>query len=243
MAEEEKLDTIVRFRFGDVFPADDVISEWLATIALAFNDIAYVHGQFDEAYTGPAFRYFYLLRLALGHFHEAAKYLDETETIPEVKAYVASLPGDVQAHYADCLLRYRERRGFLAQVRNLSAFHYPELKIRPSAQRPRVMQTVLGGLADETTSLFKGKNETIRDSRVLFADDVVSRLFTRGATDESELLEHHVETKEAITSFMRFANGAINEWLGRAMDAGVTFSYVAGVPPSYSGFVPDTEGE
>jgi hypothetical protein len=75
------VDTLLRFRFGGVFPVDDPVSEWVATIALAFNDIALVHGQFDEAFEGPAFRYLYLLRISLGHFNEAAKYLDDTAEI------------------------------------------------------------------------------------------------------------------------------------------------------------------
>jgi hypothetical protein len=244
VTEDDRLDTIIRFRFGDVFPADDFTSEWVATIALAFNDIAFVHSQFDEAYEGPAYRYFYLLRLSLGHFNEAAKYLDKTEAIPEVKAFVQTLPADVQAHYADCLRRYRERKGFLAQVRNLSVFHYPELKVASAgAGKPSLMRSILDGLADETTSLFKSKTETIGDSRVLFADDIVSRLFSRGAKNEDELLEHHIEIKEAITSYMRFANGAINEWLGRAIDAGVTLTYAPGSPPSFGRLVDGADGE
>src|SRR5712692_2655204 len=99
---DETLDTIIEFRFGDMFPADDVVSEWLTTISLAFNDIAFIHSNLDAAFKGPAYGYFYLLRLSLGHFHEAAKYLDETEAIPELKTYVESLPTEVQAHYADC---------------------------------------------------------------------------------------------------------------------------------------------
>jgi hypothetical protein len=32
---------------------------------------------------------------------------------------------------------------------------------------------------------------------------------------------------------MRFANGAINEWLGRAIDRGVVFATTPGSPPSF----------
>ncbi len=33
----------IGFAFGRVFPADDLLSEWVATLALAFNDLAFVH--------------------------------------------------------------------------------------------------------------------------------------------------------------------------------------------------------
>lgn len=46
--------------------------------------------------------------------------------------------------------------------------------------------------------------------------DANCRLFARGTTTDEELYQHHEEIREAIKSFMRFANGAINEWLGRA---------------------------
>jgi hypothetical protein len=32
--------THLRFRFGEVFPAGDVLAQWIATLALAFNDLA-----------------------------------------------------------------------------------------------------------------------------------------------------------------------------------------------------------
>jgi hypothetical protein len=236
MTGERKVDTITQFRLGDLLPADDPVSEWVATLTLAFNDIALVHGEFDEAYEGPAYRYFYLLRVALSHFNEAAKYLDETEDIAEVRAYVESLPEGLRELYDDSLRRYRERRGFLAQVRNLSAFHYPEMKPSPGP-RGRLMKRLLEELAEATTSMYKGASGTIGDSRALFGDDIASKLFTRGASDDDELIAHHVEVKEAITSFMRFANGAINEWIGRAIDGGVSFTTRPGRPPSFGAVV------
>jgi hypothetical protein len=34
---------LARFRFGEVFPADDLLSEWLVTIAMAANDLITLH--------------------------------------------------------------------------------------------------------------------------------------------------------------------------------------------------------
>jgi len=225
------IDTITRFRFGDVFPADDPVAEWVATITLAFNDIELVHGQFDEAFDGPAYRYLYLLRVALGHFNEAAAFLEATAALPEIHAFVRTLPDDVRASYKDSLRRYAERKSFLGQVRNLSAFHYPAMS--RARGRKRVMQRVLADLEDATTSMFRSASGTIGDSRQLFGDDIVSRLFTAGAKTDDELYDHHAEVREAITSFMRFANGAINEWFGRAIDRGVVFATEPGSPPSF----------
>lgn len=230
----QKRDTLIRFKFGDVFPPGDVLSEWVASIGLAFNDIAYVHAQFDEAYSKPAYEYFYLLRISLSHFHEAAKFLDETKAIPDVRSYVDSLPKRTREHYADCLHRYRERKGVLGPIRNLSAFHYPELKVKQGSKKKRTMEKVLEGLADEQGAIFKAASGTIGDSRGLFADDIASRLFTHGTKSDEDLYAAHREIKEAITSFMRFANGALDEWWSRAGKRGVKFKVQPGKPLSYA---------
>ena len=228
------VDTLIRFKFGEVFPPGDPLSEWVATIALAFNDIAYVHAQFDDAYSKPAYEYLYLLRISLGHFHEAAKFLDETKSIPEVKSYLNSLPKRARDLHADCLRRYCERLGVLGPIRNLSAFHYPELKVKPGSNRKRPMERVLDGLADDYGEFFKAASGTVGDSRGLFADDFAGRLFAHGAKSDADLIAAHQEIKEAITSFMRFANFALDEWWVRAGKRGAKFTSRPGRPVSYA---------
>jgi len=217
-----------------------VLSEWTATLALAFNDLAYVHRQFDETYSRPVFEYFYFLRVALGHFNEAAAYLDRTAAIPEVAAYAASLGTKERELYADCLRRYRSRESLIAQVRNLSAFHYP--KLDPRRQR-RPVKSALADLADEDGSIFKAATGTIGESRLLFADDIASKLFQHGARDDADLLDAHGEIKEAIQSFMRFANGALDEWWTRAAKRGVRFVKRPGQPPSFGKLMESSGGE
>jgi hypothetical protein len=87
---------------GDVFPVDDLVGGWIATMLLAFNDIAFVHRHLDLSYGDrPAYEYLYFLRLAVGYFNEAATHLSRTENDPEVAAYVASVDDEAQELYAD----------------------------------------------------------------------------------------------------------------------------------------------
>jgi hypothetical protein len=51
---------------------------------------------------------------------------------------------------------------------------------------------------------------------------------------DEDLYAAHREIKEAITSFMRFANGALDEWWSRAGKRGVKFKVQPGKPPSYA---------
>lgn len=223
--------TLIGFKFGDVFPVDDAVGEWLATLAMAFNDIAFVHRQLDDAYTNrPAYEYFYFLRLAIGHFNEGAALLDKTEMVTEISGYVASLDSTARVLYGDCLKRYRSQRSVVAQARNYSAFHYP--KFQPSNQR-RVMRRALLHLANEHGWTYKAPSRTIRDSRLLWADDIESVLFEGATANHEDLFAAHEEIKASITSFMRFVNAALDEWWQRALKRGVSLPTRRGDPPSY----------
>jgi hypothetical protein len=77
--QSAKTSTADRSSFGDIYPPDDLLSEWLATIAMAANDLIAVHGLMAEA-EDDSLRWYYF-RPAVGHFYEAAKHLDETEDL------------------------------------------------------------------------------------------------------------------------------------------------------------------
>jgi hypothetical protein len=183
--------------------------------ALAFNDIAFVQSRFLQD-SAPAHEYLYFFRVAFAHFNEAARFLDSTSDVRAVAEYVQALPKAVRDDYDDCLHRYRGRESFVARVRNLSAFHYPELKLVPGQKKPRLMQQVLTGLTNERGSIFKAASGTIGDSRMLFADAIVTRLAGPGAQGHQDLLDAHADIAHAIQSFMRFANAALDEWWVRA---------------------------
>jgi hypothetical protein len=207
----------VGFVFGLAFPADDLLSEWTATLALAFNDVSLVYERMEADKDIPH-RFFYWLRLALAHFFEAAKYLDETAEVLEVKAFVGSLGNEAQEHYATCLARYREQQTPTQRLRNQAAFHYPRLQ--PTRQN-RPMKKVLAALAGEMGVIDKGA--AVRDSRLLFADDVVGRFFIEASGGEAELETVHPDIVVAITAFMRFTNLTLDEWFSRAGQRGVEF--------------------
>lgn len=207
------------FLFSTVFPADDLLSEWTATLALAFNDLSVVHVRMEEDHGAPH-KFFYWLRLAIAHFYEAAKYLDETSTIPEVTTFVAQLSPEAQGHFGACLSRYRERATPTLRLRNQAAFHYPALA-PGRANRP--MRKVLQGLAAETGQFDSGKTGQIRDARMLFADDVASSFFVQATGGEEALAAVHPDIEAGIASFMKFTNAALDEWFFRAQQRGAEF--------------------
>ncbi len=206
----------VSFRVGDVFPADDLLAEWVATLALAFNDIALVHARMiEDQGEGEEYKFFYWTRLAISHFAEAADYLITTEHAPEVQGFVESLSDELQRHYSECVNRYRERQTEIEQIRNIAGFHYPELRV---VRGRRPMQQALAALENEPGRVKRGP---VLEGRFLFADDVAAMLFVRTATAWDSVVAAHGDIEAGIDSFMRFANPAITEFFGRAAVSGV----------------------
>jgi len=225
-----------RFRFEQVFPADDVLAEWVATLALAFNDLSLVRMQMgkDEE---PKHRWLYWFRLGIAHFAEAASYLRDTSEIPEIAEFIASLPEDIREHHRKCLECYTKHEKVIERIRSEAGFHYPELEIREGQRRKRTMQKVLGALSENRGEIV---GETIGEARLLFADDVVSTLVGRAITGELNpddvedldvLGQVAVEIEEGIGAFVKFVNGVLERYLGLAIERGAEWKPVPDQPP------------
>jgi hypothetical protein len=202
-----------------VFPADDLLSEWTATLALAFNDLSLVHARMEEDH-GTPHKYFYWLRLAIAHFYEGAKFLDETSTIPEVAAFVAQLSPEARGQFEACMSRYRERATPTFRLRNQVAFHYPRLA---PGRTNRPVRKVLESLAPEIGQFDSGGTGKIRDARMLFADDVTSEFFVQASGGHEALAAVHSDIEAGIGSFMKFTNAALDAWFFQAQERGAKF--------------------
>lgn len=207
----------VGFVFGMVFPEDDLLSEWVATLAMTLNDLTLVRDQL-EADRDTAYRFLYWLRLAIGHFNEASMYLDETAELDEVKDFVARLSPEARAEYVACLDLYRERKGPAARLRNEVAFHYPRLN---PAQAKRPMQRVLRRLAGGNGEFNEPMN--IRGSRLLFADDVTAEFFITASGGRGPLEAVHGDISAGVNALTGFAMSAINRWFYEAQQRGAGF--------------------
>lgn len=202
------------FKIDAVFPAGDVLAEWLVTLALAMNDLIVVHVRLDEDQDSPELA-FYWNRLAVSHFTEAMLFLERATRLDEVAGFIDSLPDPARQAYAESLGVFNERRGRLFSVRNKATFHYPELG--PGGQPTRPVGDALRELADERGVI---RSARLRDARALFADDVVATVFASelGGLEAVAGFEAHVAS--GVTAFIRFANAALDEYLMRMRAAG-----------------------
>jgi hypothetical protein len=220
-----------RFKFEQVFPPDDVRAEWVATLALAFNDLSLVRVQMGKD-TESKHRWLYWFRLGIAHFAEAASYLRDTSKIPEIAAFIDSLPEPVREHHRKCLECYAEHEEVIERIRNEAGFHYPELEIQEGQRRKRTMQLVLEALADSCGEI---AGETIGDARYLFADDMAAALVGRALTGELLLSDVEdlevpaqvsIEIEEGIGAFVQFADGVVSRHLRLAVDRGAEWKSV-----------------
>ena len=78
----------------------------------------------------------YYFRAAVGHFYEVAKHLDETENVPEVKTFVASLPQPAREAHDKVLALFRPHKALISNLRN-SVFDYPSMM---NPQQPGVLR-------------------------------------------------------------------------------------------------------
>jgi hypothetical protein len=200
------------FQFGMVFPADELLSEWVATLALAFNDLSLVHVRIDEDQNTPH-KFFYWLRLGVAHYFEAGTYLSNTSELGEVREFVGSLEGKGQSLYEECLASFHAQQTALNRVRSQAAFHYPRLQ---PGRTNRPMKAVLEELLPGVGLVDKGETGRVRDSRLLFADDIASAFFVKASGGMDRLEEVHTTIQSGIESFMQFTNVALDEWFARA---------------------------
>jgi hypothetical protein len=206
---------------GDAFPADDVLAEWVATLSLAFNDLALVATRAEEDANTP-FKFFYWTRLLISHFAEVGLYLHETKDVAEVKGFVDSLSETVRKNYESALAAFEARQAELHGIRS-HVFHYPELRVVSGKKKKRLMQRVLAAHADSTTLVKLGK---VKDARLLFADDIAAEVFQVMTGGDEKFEEVHGEISSATTPLTRFMNAAIEEYLVRRGKAGLTMKQV-----------------
>jgi hypothetical protein len=212
MAEAHRTPARYNFRFRDFFSADDVVAEWVATLALAYNDLVLLRERLiDDQVTEH--RWFYWLRLMIGHFAEAATYLRDSSQISEIADFIDSLPDDVKEHRRVCLEIYERLEEPIERIRNQAGFHYPEM--RAGRRRRSPVQRALDELAQEVASVEVGPTHTVRGSRMLFADDVAGQLVLQASGGLEALGEVHRDVEAAIGSFVRFAHLVIDEFLAR----------------------------
>jgi hypothetical protein len=192
------------FRFGDVFDPDDPLSIWICTLGIAFNDI--IHANVKAARAETAWERFYEWRVLVAHFNEACLHLERGRDIQQVRQFLDSDQA-VLERYGTVLRSYDDLKGVANRFRNEATFHYPYASGREAVAR------ALRELAHEEGAFGGVASSKLKDSRQFYADDVVAHLVWNAAGGSEEAFESAAAALgEAVTSFGRFANAALDAY-------------------------------
>lgn len=203
--------TILDFRIGDVFDADDDLSLWFCTIALAFNDIVITHVRADDA--KEDWETFYFTRVGIGHYNEILLYLGRERDKAAIQEFIASLPTAVQDAYHETLALYDANRGIANRLRNEAIFHYPDktgVEAMQRALRDPELLDARGGVTSST-----GK---VRDARLHYADEVMAKMVLNAGGGSAERAGDVLgNLANGVRAFMRFANAMQDEFFVRKL--------------------------
>lgn len=203
----------IRFRTGDLFPADDPVSRWLTGCMSALNDLLLVNRWLIPSLErdGPDYVHVYLGRLGASHLYEIAKFLHDSERrVPEVREFLGRLDGEARAAHERVKVAgpagTESFAGQLGHARN-HFFHYS--KLVPQAPDHEKLKRAMDEHRD-TIGEIRDPGRTV-DFRARFADDVFVELsFPEGDVDLREFL---TTLSSKISDYLDFARSAVNRYV------------------------------
>lgn len=215
----------IRFRTGDLFPADEPVARWLTVCAMALNDLLLVNRWLvpNLREDGLAYMNVYLARLGAAHVFEISKFLHQSERkVPDVRDFLAELGDDERAAYE----RFKAvgptgTEPFASQLEHArnQFFHYAELL--PDAEDFEKLKMAMSSHAD-TVGQIHDPGKFVEGFRALFADDIATALsFPDGnplakasKIDPVDLRDFVTTLSSAISDYLDFAVAATTHYVG-----------------------------
>jgi hypothetical protein len=202
----------MRFRIGDVFPADDPVARWTTVVCMAINNTVYVNVRIIEGDLPPELNLYYF-RLVAGHFFEACTWLAETPSRwPEIQEFLDGLPYEAKE-------RLSALQGFASQAHPLhevlsrsrnTLFHYPTVHPQRDEAGIEELAAAMREAADLMSSMESG--EEWASFRARFADDIAVQFL---GTSEDELSDLFSQLQEPMFSLVELGQAVILEHLKR----------------------------
>jgi hypothetical protein len=186
---------------GDVFPHDDTVARFVVAMSIARNDIRHALKEAGRANDADDPQFGYWVRIATGHFFEAADALGHWRKVDEVKKFIATLPKDGRDAMRDASSAIQKMgKGVLEHSRNRT-FHYPY----PTSQyqTDEELEQALKGLAKVEARLVV---ESVDPGlfRLQFADEVAAAL-ALGKHDPKKIREQLTIARDGAVGFVNFA--------------------------------------
>jgi hypothetical protein len=207
--------TIMHFKIGDAFPAEDPVARFITVLAMMSNDwlrsaeeiLGIADGGADE--DG---RRVMLFRQQASLHHEAATFIVEARhRFPAIAEFIDKLPQEARDECAQVVGGIDPKSphyhgDWLADHRNVT-FHYPEMHPDKAAHGAEEIHEALTKAADIESTITSG--DAFGTVRFGFADDVAVQWLPDIETDRDVLSQ----LREAVMALARFVQRAAGAYL------------------------------
>ena len=199
----------VSFRIGDVFPHEDVVSQFLTGLCMVVNDVTLTMRHMDgirETPEGQSGVNTYYLYLTCAYYREAAHFLKLGLNNAEVASFLDDLSPEGRVHLETVKDSFTPWEGsfvrdVLRPVRNV-VFHYTPMSVGR-------MRPYLESASDEISRIEMGEG-TYLETRYEFADAVFEKyVLDVWGQSESELADTMTRIVTLVLALMYFAHEAV----------------------------------
>ena len=196
------------FRFADVFPPEDAVSQFLVGLCMAVNDVTLsIKNDVALSEHGTAGEGNYSLYLMCAYYREAAKFLHLWLEDEQVAAFLEDLSPDHHKRLAKLRKSFTPWNGSFVQdsvkpVRDV-VFHYTTIS-------PSTLRTCLERASDRRVDIELGAG-TYRDSRYSFADEILATYIHEAwGASESQLNAIVERVADLVLDLVYFTHAAVD---------------------------------
>jgi hypothetical protein len=189
---------------AEVFPHDDPVARFVVAMSMARNDVRHALTQAGRANEEGDPEFTYWVRIATGHYFEAAYALDHWRQLPEVRSLIDQLPQDGRDALRQATSAIQKIGNDALEYSRNRTFHYPYPTSRyPSDQE---FTDTLQALGKEEATLVV-ESDRYGWFRLQFADRVAEGLAVR-KYDPAKIREQFTLARDGAVGFVNFATRA-----------------------------------
>jgi hypothetical protein len=200
---------------GEVFPHMDPTALFVVAVGMARNDIQHASWAAAKANKEDDPAFFYYVRLAIGHTHEAVDAVNHwRQESADVQNLIGRLDKPARQALAKATSMAKDIGGGAVQQTRHHTFHYPF----PGATGKPVdaLADVLERLSGDEATLSYDVDEP-RRYRFDFSDKAALMLAMRRFDPDEDVLREQIgRVLEGAGGFVRFSNALLHLYLGKA---------------------------
>jgi hypothetical protein len=193
---------------AEVFPHDDPVARFVVAMSMARNDVRHALANAGRAGEQDDPEFTYWVRIATGHYFEAAYALDHWRQIPEIRAFLDGLPQDGRDALRDATSAIQKIGSAALEYSRNRTFHYPY----PTSRYPsdEEFSDTLKALGKQEATLTV---ESPRHGwfRLQFADRVAEGLAVR-KHDPAKIKQQFALARDGAIGFVNFATRAWEQY-------------------------------